>query len=231
MKMNRREMLAVTASISAAVLLPGTSHAADPVGFTLPPLPFPVDALEPYIDAKTMEIHHDKHHKAYVDNLNKAIMGTEWAGKTIEEIIKAAPMMSDDIKDQVINNGGGHYNHSLFWKTLGKGGGKPSDDFLKAWGGDLGLLKKTVNDAGKKRFGSGWAWVVYDRPNKQLKIWSTPNQDCPITNNETPLFGVDVWEHAYYLKYQNNRPEYLNAFWNVVNWEAVNARFADLVKA
>ncbi|MFL5329525.1 MAG: superoxide dismutase [Gemmataceae bacterium] len=230
MKLSRREMLAVTASAAAAVLLPNSGLAAEPTGFTLPPLPYPVDALEPHIDAKTMEIHHDKHHKAYVDNLNKALAGTEWAGKSIEEVLKAIPAMPDETKVAVINNGGGHYNHSLFWTILGKGGGKPSEDFLKAWGGTLDNLKQAVNEVGVKHFGSGWAWVVYDRAAKQMKIWATQNQDCPLIGDEVPVFGLDVWEHAYYLKYQNRRKDYLEAIWNVLNWDTINRRFADLVK-
>jgi Fe-Mn family superoxide dismutase len=217
--MNRREMLAASA---AALLIP-TARAAD-AGFTLAPLPYAVDALEPHIDAKTMEIHHGRHHKAYVDNLNKALAGTEWLNKPIEDVLKSIKKLPEEKQQAVINNGGGHYNHTMFWNTLAKNGGKPSDDFLKAWGGDFASLQKAVKDAGMGRFGSGWAWVVWVPTEKRLSVLSTANQDCPLMSGWFPILGCDVWEHAYYLKYQNKRADYIDAWWNVVNWEAVQAR-------
>jgi Fe-Mn family superoxide dismutase len=231
MELNRRQLLVAAGAAAAVTLLPGRGRAGDAAGFKLPPLPYAFDALEPHIDAKTMEIHHDKHHKSYVDNLNKALAGTEWLGKSVEEVIAAAPTMAADVQEAVINNAGGHYNHSLFWQTLGTEGGTPSEDFLKAWGGNFEALRKVVNETALKRFGSGWAWVVYSRADQQIKVLSTPNQDAALTKTETPLFGVDVWEHAYYLKYQNKRADYLNAFWNVVNWGVINKRFLDLAKS
>lgn len=220
----RRDFIAVAGAAAASLLtLPGTSRAE----FTLPPLPYPVDALEPYIDAKTMEIHHDRHHKAYVDNLNKAVAGTPWANKPIEEILKNIKQLPEDKQQPVINNGGGHYNHTMFWQIMGKPNkSKPSDDLLKAWGGDFDSLKKAVKDAGMNRFGSGWSWVVWVPKDKKLSVASTANQDCPLMMGWFPIFGVDVWEHAYYLKYQNKRGDYIDQWWNVVNWDAVQARFA-----
>ncbi|MBX7105444.1 MAG: superoxide dismutase [Gemmataceae bacterium] len=217
--MNRREVLAAAA---AAVLLPRL-HAADG-GFTLPPLPYAADALEPYIDAKTMEIHHGRHHKAYVDNLNKALAGTAWLNKPVEDVLKAIKELPEDKQQAVINNAGGHYNHTMFWTTMAKNGGKPSDDFLKAWGADLPSLQKAVKEAGLTQFGSGWAWVVWSPAEKKMMVINSKNQDCPLMSGLFPLLGCDVWEHAYYLKYQNKRADYIDAWWNVVNWDAVQAR-------
>ncbi|WP_309233361.1 superoxide dismutase [Conexibacter sp. W3-3-2] len=193
-----------------------------------PPLPYAFDALEPHIDAQTMEIHHDKHHQAYVDKLNAAVEGTEWADKSIEEIVANLDSLPDDKKGPVRNNGGGHYNHSLFWESLsGSGGGAPDGELGAAIDeafGSFDAFKEQFEAAGVGQFGSGWAWLVLD--GGTLAVTSTPNQDSPLTAGKTPLLGNDVWEHAYYLKYQNKRPDYLKAFWNVVDWAKVAERFA-----
>lgn len=196
--------------------------------FTLPNLPYAHDALEPHIDTLTMQIHHGKHHQAYVDNLNKAIAGTPHENKTIEELVAQAGAISAAVR----NNGGGHWNHTFFWESLApNAGGSPSGalaDAINAAFGSLDALKEKMNNAGLTRFGSGWAWLIKDSSG-QLSVISTPNQDNPLMDiaetKGTPLLGVDVWEHAYYLKYQNRRAEYLNAFWNVVNWNKVADRF------
>ena len=197
------------------------------MAFTLPALPYAKEALEPHIDAQTMDIHHGKHHQAYVDNLNKAIEGTEHAEKSLEDLIKNAGSISPAVR----NNGGGHWNHSFFWEVIGPdGGGEPTGavaDAIKEAFGSLDALKEKMNDAGAKRFGSGWAWLIVK--DGKLEVTSTPNQDNPLMDvaetKGTPILGVDVWEHAYYLKYQNKRPEYLKAFWNVVNWSKVAEHF------
>jgi Fe-Mn family superoxide dismutase len=197
------------------------------MAFTLPPLPYGFDALEPHIDAQTMQIHHDKHHQAYVDNLNKAIAGTEHEKKSLEDLVAQAGKISPAVR----NNGGGHWNHSFFWQILGpKAGGQPSGRIAEAINqtfGSLDGLKEKMNAAGATRFGSGWAWLI--AKDGKLEVTSTPNQDNPLMDvadvKGTPLLGIDVWEHAYYLKYQNRRPEYLNAIWNVINWNKVNENF------
>jgi Fe-Mn family superoxide dismutase len=193
----------------------------------LPPLPYAFDALEPTIDAQTMEIHHDKHHQAYVTNLNTALEGTEWAEKPIEQVLADLDLIPEDKRTAVRNNGGGHANHSLFWQIMKPGGGgEPSGDLAAAVGDTFGALedlKSQVNDAGVKRFGSGWTWLVWDGTG--LAVKSTPNQDSPLMDDEVPLLGIDVWEHAYYLKYQNRRPDYLGAWWDVVDWDEVGRRF------
>ena len=196
--------------------------------FELPPLPYPYDALEPHIDARTMEIHHTKHHQAYVDNANKALDGTEWADRPVEEVIANLDALPADKRTPVRNNAGGHANHSLFWAIMGpNGGGEPSGELASAiesaFGG-LDQLKEQVNAAGVGRFGSGWTWLVWDGTG--LAVESTPNQDTPVMDGKAPLLGIDVWEHAYYLNYQNRRPDYLAAWWNVVNWEEVARRFS-----
>ncbi|MDO5509208.1 MAG: superoxide dismutase [Weeksellaceae bacterium] len=196
------------------------------MSFELPKLPYAFDALEPHIDAKTMEIHHGKHHQSYVDNLNDAIKGTELEGKSLEEVVKEGSG-----KKAVRNNGGGHWNHTFFWEIMSPdGGGKPEGDLAKAIDDAFGSFedfKKKFEEAGKTRFGSGWAWLCV--VNGKLEICSTPNQDNPLMPEAgcggAPILGVDVWEHAYYLKYQNKRPDYLSAFWNVVNWEKVAEHF------
>jgi Fe-Mn family superoxide dismutase len=195
--------------------------------YELPPLPYDYNALEPTIDEQTMRIHHGKHHQAYVDNLNKAIEGTEFDGRPIEQLLGALLDIADDKQTVVRNNGGGHANHSLFWQIMKPGGGgEPTGDLADAiddlWGG-TDALKSAMNDNGVKRFGSGWTWLVWDGTG--LALYSTPNQDSPLMQDDVPLLGIDVWEHAYYLSYQNRRPDYLSAWWNVVNWDEVGKRF------
>ena len=198
------------------------------MAFEVPPLPYAPDALEPHIDAQTMSLHHDKHHQAYVDKLNGAVEGTDWASKSIEDIVANLSDLPSDIAGPVRNNGGGHLNHSLFWESMSPdGGGAPDGDLaaeIDAAFGSFDSFKEQFEAAGVGRFGSGWAWLVLD--GGELKIVSTPNQDSPLTDGKAPLLGNDVWEHAYYLKYQNRRPEYLKAWWNVVDWNVVAARFA-----
>jgi Fe-Mn family superoxide dismutase len=194
----------------------------------LPPLPYAFDALEPTIDAKTMEIHHDKHHAAYVTNLNAALEGTEWADRPLDEVIENLESIPEDKRTAVRNNGGGHWNHTFFWQIMKPGGGGdpsgPLADALNDTFGDVDHLKTQVNDAGVKRFGSGWTWLVWDGTG--LAVRSTPNQDNPLMeSDDVPLLGIDVWEHAYYLTYQNRRPDYLAAWWDVVNWDEVTRRF------
>jgi len=191
--------------------------------YEVPPLPYDYAALEPHIDEATMRVHHDKHHQAYVDKVNAALEGTEWADKPIAEVVANLSQIPDDKRTAVRNNGGGHYNHSLFWEWLSPdGGGEPDGALGDAIGsafGSFGDFQDQLKNAGVNQFGSGWAWLVHD--GSSLAVLSTPNQDNPITDGKTPLFGVDVWEHAYYLKYQNRRPDYLDAIWNVVNWAKV----------
>ena len=199
------------------------------MAFEVPPLPYDYNALEPHIDEQTMRIHHDKHHQAYVDNANKALAGTEWEGRTAEAVLANIEIVSEDIRTAVRNNAGGHANHSLFWTVMSPdGGGAPSGDLAAAIAdafGGVDELKAAVNDAGVKRFGSGWSWLVWDGTG--LAVVSTPNQDSPILEGKTPLLGIDVWEHAYYLNYQNRRADYLAAWWNVVNWAEVTRRYAE----
>ena len=198
------------------------------MAYEVPPLPYDYAALEPHIDEQTMRLHHDKHHQAYVDKANGALEGTEWEGKPIEEVIANLDSLPADKKGAVRNNGGGHLNHSLFWESMSPdGGGEPSGDLASAIDdafGSFDAFKEQFEAAGVGQFGSGWAWLVLD--GGSLKITSTPNQDSPITSGATPLVGNDVWEHAYYLKYQNKRPDYLKAWWNVVNWDKVAERYA-----
>ncbi|HEY1164150.1 MAG TPA: superoxide dismutase [Chitinophaga sp.] len=202
------------------------------MAFTLPSLPYATDALEPHIDKTTMEIHHGKHHQAYVDNLNKAIAGTEHENKSLEELVANAGKISPAVR----NNGGGHWNHSFFWKILGpNAGGEPKGalaDAIKSTFNSFDEFKEKLNAAGTTRFGSGWAWLIVK--DGKLEVTSTPNQDNPLMDvaevKGTPVLGVDVWEHAYYLKYQNRRPEYLKAFWNAVNWDEVSKNYEAAVK-
>ncbi len=193
------------------------------MAFSLPDLPYPYNALEPHIDEQTMTIHHDKHHGAYVTKLNAAVEGTEYASWPIEKIMKELNSLPENIRTAVRNNGGGHANHTLFWATMGpNAGGKPSGELASAIDsafGSFAAFKSKFTEAAANRFGSGWAWLVVT--NGKLEVVSTPNQDNPLTDGKTPILGVDVWEHAYYLKYQNRRPEYLEAFFNVINWNAV----------
>ena len=198
------------------------------MAFTVPDLPYDYAALEPHIDEQTMRIHHDKHHQAYVDNANAALEGTAWADTSVEQVLSNLDAIPEDKRAAVRNNAGGHTNHSLFWEIMSPdGGGDPSGtlaDAINDTFGGLQELKKQVNDAGVKRFGSGWTWFVWDGTG--LAVYSTPNQDSPLMeSDDVPLLGIDVWEHAYYLKYQNRRPDYLAAWWNVVNWDAVQQRF------
>jgi superoxide dismutase, Fe-Mn family len=198
------------------------------MAYEVPPLPYDYAALEPTIDEQTMRLHHDKHHQAYVDKANGALEGTEWADKPIEEVIANLDSLPDDIRGPVRNNGGGHLNHSNFWENMSPdGGGEPSGelgDAISAAFGSFDAFKEQFEAAGANQFGSGWAWLVLD--GGELKVTSSAKQDNPITGGATPLVGNDVWEHAYYLKYNNRRPEYLKAWWNVVNWEKVAERYA-----
>jgi len=197
--------------------------------YEVPDLPYPYDALEPHIDEQTMRIHHDKHHQAYVDKANAALEGTESADRDVNEVLQNLDSLPEDIRGAVRNNAGGHSNHTFFWQIMGpNGGGEPSGELADAINekfGSFDAFKEEFKNAGVARFGSGWAWLVYD--GSALAVVSTPNQDSPISDGQTPLLGVDVWEHAYYLKYQNRRPEYLDAFWNVVNWDEVARRYAE----
>jgi Fe-Mn family superoxide dismutase len=226
--LTRRQWLRTTAAGTAALALaPLTARAADE--FTLPPLPYPTNALEPSIDKMTMEIHHGRHHKAYVDNLNKALAKhPEWLKKPIEEVVRNLKDVPADVRTAVQNNGGGHYNHTLFWQIMGpNAGGEPTGPL----GSAITSTFKSFNDfkaafkaAALTRFGSGWAWLV--RADDKLSIVSTPNQDTPLMQGRTPILGIDVWEHAYYLKYQNNRGAYIDEWWKVVNWKAASERYA-----
>jgi Fe-Mn family superoxide dismutase len=236
-KLTRRELLQASAAGAAALALaplaPRAARAADDKpGFELPKLPYAYDALEPYIDAKTMEIHHDKHHKAYVDNLNKALEGHPDLQKmSVEELLRDIDKVPQNIRQAVINQGGGHANHSLFWEVMAKNaGGKPGGDLAKAIDeafGDFDKFQAKMSDAAVKQFGSGWAWLVVGDGGK-LEVVALPNQNSPLlpmNHHRTPILGIDVWEHAYYLKYQNRRPEYVKAWWNVVNWDNVAERY------
>jgi Fe-Mn family superoxide dismutase len=197
--------------------------------FELPDLPYAYDALEPHIDETTMHVHHDAHHKAYVDNANAALAGTEWADLSVEKVLTQLDIIPEEKRTAVRNNAGGHANHSLFWSIMSPdGGGPPTGDIAAAIDDtfeSFDELKKAVNDGGVKRFGSGWTWLVWDGTG--LDVYSTANQDSPIMQSHVPLLGIDVWEHAYYLKYQNKRPAYLEAWWNVVNWDEVNRQLGE----
>jgi Fe-Mn family superoxide dismutase len=202
------------------------------MAYELPPLPYPYDALEPHIDEQTMRIHHDKHHQAYIDKANAALEGTEWEDTPIEQLLGAIlDVVPEDKRTVVRNNGGGHANHSLFWEIMSpEGGGEPSGELAAAIENTFDSfdeLKKLVNQAGVNRFGSGWTWLLHDGTG--LAVRSTANQDSPLMDDDVPLLGIDVWEHAYYLKYQNRRPDYLEAWWNVVNWDAVVERYSAAV--
>jgi Fe-Mn family superoxide dismutase len=231
---NRRTFIATGLAAGAAVVAGGAMlspsvHAAG--AFEVPKLPYAFDALEPYIDAKTMEIHHDKHHGAYVKNLNEAVAATpELANLSIEDLLAGKALkVPEAARQKVINNGGGHYNHSLFWTSLApKAGGEPKGalaDAIKSTFTDFKTFTEKMNDAGMKRFGSGWAWLAKGADGK-LEVYSSANQDSPIMEGKKALLGIDVWEHAYYLKYMNMRADYLKAIWNVINWAEVEKRFA-----
>lgn len=200
------------------------------MSYTLPELPYAYDALEPHIDAKTMEIHHTRHHQTYINNINAGIEGTEWEDLSVEELVSKANQVPEDLKNNVINNGGGHANHSLFWTVMSPdGGGNPEGEIAQAIGKELGgfeAFKEAFTKAALTRFGSGWAWLSV-APDQTIIIESSANQDSPLMHGNTPILGLDVWEHAYYLKYQNRRPEYIAAFFNVVNWKEVNRRYLE----
>jgi Fe-Mn family superoxide dismutase len=206
-----------------------TSPKEGPVAYVLPPLPYAFDALEPYIDKMTMEIHHDKHHAAYVTNLNKALEGqAELAALPIEQLLSKLDSVPENIRTAVRNNGGGHMNHSMFWKIMKKGGGGepkgPLADAIKSTFGSFADFKTKFNQAGATRFGSGWAWLLVK--DGKLVVESSANQDNPVMTGGKPVMGLDVWEHAYYLKYQNKRPDYMEAWWNVTNWEEIEKMYA-----
>lgn len=206
------------------LMIKGIKHMA----YSLPTLPYAYDALEPNIDAKTMEIHHSKHHQTYINNINGAIAGTEWEKLSVEDLVAKVNEVPTDLKNMVINNAGGHANHSLFWTVMSpKGGGQPTGAVAKAIDEQLGgfdTFKEAFTKAAISRFGSGWAWLSVT-PERNLIVESSANQDSPLMYGHTPILGLDVWEHAYYLKYQNRRPEYINAFYNVVDWDEVNRRY------
>ncbi len=201
------------------------------MAYEVPALPYDYAALEPHIDEQTMRVHHDKHHQAYVDKANAALEGTEWADRSVEQVLANLEILPEDKQAAVRNNAGGHANHSMFWEIMSPdGGGEPSGALAQAIEStfdSLDALQEAVNTAGVNRFGSGWTWLIHDGTG--LAVVSTPNQDSPISNSDVPLLGIDVWEHAYYLKYQNRRPDYLAAWWNVVNWDAVGARYDEAV--
>jgi Fe-Mn family superoxide dismutase len=199
------------------------------MAYEVPDLPYDYSALEPHVDEQTMRLHHDKHHQAYVDKANGALEGTDWDGTPVEEVLQDLSSLPDDIRTTVRNNAGGHANHSMFWEIMSPdGGGEPDGDLASAIAdafGDFASFQDQLKTAGVNQFGSGWAWLVHD--GSGLAVVSTPNQDSPVSDGQTPLLGVDVWEHAYYLKYQNKRPDYIDAWWNVVNWPEVGRRFSE----
>jgi superoxide dismutase, Fe-Mn family len=244
MVLNRRELLFLMGGTAGAIavdlMAPPQLWAAEPAKpaapptYTLAPLPYAYNALEPHIDERTMKIHHDLHHGAYVKNLNAAVdKYPQLKGKTPEALIRDLKAIPEEIRNVVRNNGGGHVNHTMFWEIMGpNAGGEPTGalaDAIKASFGSFADFKKQFNEAGMKRFGSGWVWLTRTKIGK-LEIISTPNQDSPIMVNDFPIMGNDVWEHAYYLLYQNKRADYLNAWWNVVNWDAVGKRYAMAIK-
>jgi Fe-Mn family superoxide dismutase len=198
------------------------------MAYEVPDLPYDYGALEPHIDEQTMRVHHDKHHQAYVDKANAALEGTEWADQAVDEVLRNLDQLPADIQTPVRNNAGGHSNHTFFWQIMSPdGGGAPDGDLGSAIDeafGDFGSFQEEFKNAGVNRFGSGWSWLVHD--GSGLAVVSTANQDSPVSDGQTPLLGVDVWEHAYYLKYQNRRPDYIDAWWNVVNWDEVAQRFS-----
>ena len=229
--MKRRQFLVTTlATGSALVLSPRTAIAQAAGPFSLPELGYAYDALEPHIDARTMEIHHSKHHAGYVANLNAAVAGTEWAAKSPDELVAQLGQIPESIQTAVRNNGGGHVNHTLFWSVLSpRGGGEPTGDLAKAIAQQLGgfdAFKMQLSQAATGQFGSGWGWLSVIPQSKMLVVSSTPNQDSPLTQGLIPIFGIDVWEHAYYLNYQNRRADYVNAIFNLIDWDAVQEKYA-----
>ena len=200
------------------------------MAYTVPPLPYAYNALEPHIDKATMEFHHDKHHQAYVDKANAALEGTQWSDAPVEEVLKNLGQLPADKQTPVRNNAGGHYNHTMFWEIMGpKWGGEPTGaigEAIKSAFGDFAKFKETVKQNGVTQFGSGWSWVVWNPTSSKLEAIKRPNQDSPLMDGLVPVLGVDVWEHAYYLKYQNLRAGYLDAWWNTVNWKAVEQKLA-----
>jgi Fe-Mn family superoxide dismutase len=234
MTLNRRDVLRAGVGAASVVLadrlLVSSAGAAEASEFTLPKLPYAVDALEPHIDARTMEIHHDKHHQAYIDNLNKAVAeNAELRGKRAVTLLQEIGQVPEAVRQAVINSAGGHVNHTMFWQMMAPGaGGPPKGDVARAIDNTFGTFdqcKTQMSDAAMKRFGSGWAWLIVE-PTNQLKVISTANQDSPFMAGQKPILGIDVWEHAYYLKYQNKRADYVAAWWNVVNWDYVNELYA-----
>lgn len=231
--MRRREFLAGTLALGWGLSVSRGAFSAEPAAgpHELPSLPYPYDALEPHIDAKTMEIHHTKHHATYVARLNDAVAGTEWAKRSPEELVSQINNVPEKIRTAVRNHGGGHANHSLFWKIMSaKGGGQPKGELAKAIDSQLGGFDKFATEfstAAGGVFGSGWAWLCFVPQARKLEICGTANQDSPLMLGHVPILGIDVWEHAYYLKYQNRRPDYIKAFFNVVDWDAVSARYRD----
>jgi Fe-Mn family superoxide dismutase len=230
--LTRRALLRSATAGAAALAVPAVPsflRAADPPGFTLPKLPYAYDALAPHIDEETMHIHHDKHHQAYVDNLNKALAKEpEWLGKPIVEVVRDYKKLPAEIQTAVRNNGGGHLNHTWFWQMMAKTGGEPKGELLKAIEASFGTVdgfKKEFAAAATTQFGSGWAWLIKGK-DKPLAVVKLPNQDSPVTDGQAVLLGVDVWEHAYYLKYKNERAKYVNAWFNVVNWDFVADLYA-----
>jgi Fe-Mn family superoxide dismutase len=235
--LTRRDLLRTSLGAGAALLsAPSICLAAEEKAttHTLPKLPYAYDALEPHIDAQTMEIHHSRHHKGYVDNLNKALAGTDLAGKSVEEILVNLDAVPEKVRTAVRNNGGGHYNHTLFWQMMSPKGGMPKGPLTEAITAafrDVETMLKQLKEAALRRFGSGWAWVAV-QPGGKLAISSSPNQDNPIMSKSgVAILGIDVWEHAYYLKYQNKRGDYVDAFFKVINWDFVSERYAALAKA
>ena len=242
-KIHRRDAIRLL-GVAAAALGSGAAHAGGTgaqtnpakeasMAYTLPNLPYPHDALEPHIDKMTMEIHHGKHHQAYVNNVNKALEAhADLAKLDVDDLMRRLGSVPDAIRNAVRNNGGGHSNHTLFWQIMGPNkGGEPKGDLAKAVQGAFGgvqQLQDKIAEAGTGRFGSGWAWLVVDRG--KLEITSTANQDTPLSDGKTPILGLDVWEHAYYLKYQNRRPDYIKAWWNVVNWDKVGELYAKALR-
>jgi len=235
--LTRRQVLQTASAGAAALALAPAAVLAQEKkepGFQLPKLPYAFDALEPNIDAKTMEIHHDKHHAAYVANLNKALAGhpTLLAKEHVSDILRAIESVPQDIRQAVINNGGGHANHTMFWRIMGpKGGGQPTGELAKAIDDAFGSFDKfqtKLSTAAATQFGSGWGWLVLAKG--KLEVYGDKNQDSPYMKGHSPILGIDVWEHAYYLKYQNRRPDYIKAWWNVVNWDAVAERYKNAMK-